>query len=86
MKFSVASLFVGFGMIAAPLISHAYYLHVFESLVTTALVTKGSVSFPEAPTTWYAASSITGLVLIILGFWLEFNAVRSKPRNDNVVA
>ena len=85
MKFSIASLFAGSALIIAPLISHAYELHVFESLISIVMITNGSAYLPETPTLWYAVSCLTGLALIILGYRLESHAIRSASLSNNSV-
>jgi hypothetical protein len=76
MKFSVAALFSGTALIAAPLLAHAYQLHTFELLVTAVLTTQGSVNLPESPTVWYAVSSCAGMALVALGYRMESFGVR----------
>ena len=87
MKFSIALLFTGSVLIALPILSHAYQLHVCESIIATVVASNGSANLPDAPTLWYAISCFAGIGLTVLGYRLESHTIRASnlSHNQNVV-
>jgi hypothetical protein len=81
MKFSIAALFSGVFLIVAPLMSYAYQLHVFEAMLANVLAANGRLDFPEPPLLWYCISCICGLLLIVLAYTLERQAMRLGARS-----
>jgi hypothetical protein len=78
MKFSVASLFAGSGLIALPILSQAYSLHVLEALTASVVAANGSVTLPETPTVWYAISGAAGLALVVIGCLVELRGMQAS--------
>jgi hypothetical protein len=77
MKFSVASLVSGAVLIAAPILSYTYQIHVIAGIASTVMNSSGSVQFPDAPTIWYAISGVAGTALLILGGTIELLEIRA---------